>query len=695
MADGEEAPGRLKRWRGDLLLVLGLQAGLLVGLAWVTPFTSDEVHYLAGGSVIREHLDWPSEETYKHGPLVYYSHQLAAMAGIPIQPVEEYRPWGRLGTVVFSLMASLLLVRIGHRAAGRGVALIALLLFATNPVALGHGCLITADMAYAACYLLVVWLAWRYFEDPTIGRLLQLGVGLALALATKYLAVLLVLGLCGAALVLVALGFRPQLWLSKTPGPKWRGYVDLVPATLVLGSTALLALHACYLFRAGFFDPAALPEPASAVAQVAAAPPLGWLLGLLPAPFVAGVDYQLRAGSSYLTLCLNQVCAGHWAYYLVAFLTKLPLAMLTALGLAPFLRDRPWPGKLTALLWFLVLVPLVCLSVFASLQLGLRYQLALLPILCLVAARPLTWLCARGGGARLLAIALLLWSTLSSILSWPHYIGYFHELARSRPYLLFGDSNLDWHGDPAHHPDHRVLHKRHPVAERVYWASGPRLGKVIAYGLDLWPRQQPRLGTVRHWLRRFPPIDREGAWFAFELREADYRRHIDAGDQGAARDLAVALLASDHPGDRSEALRLAATLATGGQAIREQARRLAEGAPAAEVLDGWTALGRHDQVLKDPRVRDDHRRRAFAHYARQEWPACRRALGSLAAERPLRPLETAQLVYCCFHLGDLDGALTALEAFQPAAGSPAARQKQALERELLQLQAHLRMLGQR
>lgn len=685
MADGEEAPGRLIP--GIPAALLGLQLGLLIGLAWVTRFTSDEVHYLAGGAVLRNTLDWSTEETYKHGPLFYYGHQLAAMLGFPFEPVEDYRPWGRLATVAFAVLAALLLWKIGQKVAGGTIAWIALALFVTNPLALGHGCLITADMPFAACYLLVVWLGWRCFQEPRLPKLLCLGAGLALALATKYLAVLLVPALLGAALVLVALGFRPGLWLSRTPGPRWRAFADLLPAAAVVAATSLVVLHACYLFRGGFFDPSVLHDPNGPVAV------WGTLLRPLPAPFVAGIDYQMRAGN-YLTLCLNQVCAGHWAYYLVGFLTKMPLALLLCLGLSPFLRGRPWPKELTTVLWFLVLVPLVYLSLFAGLQLGLRYQLALVPILCLVAARPLAWLLARGGGARFLAIGLLSWAILSSLASWPHYVGYFHELARSRPYLLFGDSNLDWDLHPQDHPDHKTLQARHPHAERVHWASGPRLGKVFAHGLDLWPRAQPTIGPVRHWLRRFHPCDREGAWFAFDVREEGYRSFAQAGDPGAIRDLAVALLARNQGDDRRLALESAETLGPEGQAILAQARRLQDhSTPATAILDGWSQLGRHDLVLKDPRA--DNRRRAQAHCARDDWSRCRAALDALGSQRPLHLDELILLFWAHFHLADLDGALATLDRIPAPAGTPGFHQKQAMERELRQMEAHLRILGHR
>ena len=682
MAGGEAATGQLKAalLKAALPLLLTLQLGLLIGLAFETPFTSDEVHYLGGGAAIRSTLSWPSPETYKHGPLFYYSHQLAAMLGVPFDPVADYRPWGRLGTILFSLMTSLLLVSIARRAASPSVALIALALFVTNPLALGHGSLMTADMPLAASYLLVVLLAWRYFEDPGPSRLVQLGAGLAVALATKYVALLLLPVLLATALVLTLRGFRPRLWPSRA--------LTLLLPVLVVATTSLAMLHACYLFRAGFFDPVSHP-----LTHIPSA--LGWLLRPLPAPFVAGVDFQLGAGTGYPTFCLNQVCAGHWAYYLVAFLTKLPLGMLVALALAPFLRGPRWPQSLTTLLWFASLVPLLYLSLFASLQLGLRYQLALLPILCLVAARPLGWLWTRGGVARGLSVALLLWATLSSLWSWPNYVGYFHELARSRPYLLFGDSNLDWHGSRLEHPTEKTLRRRHPDAERVHWASGPRLGTVLVYGLDLWPYDRPEPGPVRHWLRRFQPMDREGAWFAFRVRRPDYQQQIQAGDEDAALDLGVALLATDNAEDRQEALRLVAALPSArAQAIRHQARRLGDQTtPAAEVLDGWTTLGRHDLVLSHRRTTD--RRRAFAHYARHEWSACRRLLEGLGKQRPLDAAESVRLIYSCYHLTDLDAALAALEGFRPPPGSPADRQRQAFRAQLIALEDHLRLLGRR
>ena len=101
MAGGEEAPRQLK---AALLLLLALQLGLLIGLAWQTPLTADEVHYLGGGEEIRTTLSWSQPETFKQGPLFYFGQQLPAMLGVSLESVSDYLPWGRLGTIAFSLM---------------------------------------------------------------------------------------------------------------------------------------------------------------------------------------------------------------------------------------------------------------------------------------------------------------------------------------------------------------------------------------------------------------------------------------------------------------------------------------------------------------------------------------------------------------------------------------------------------------
>ena len=134
---------------------------LLLGLAWATPFTSDEGHYLTGGMVVRRTMTFDAVETYKHGPLFYLGQQVPAMLGVDAEPLREYRPFGRMSTIVFTLLASLVLVLIARRASGPGVALIALALFVTNPLALGHGSLITADMPMATCQLLTLLMAWQ------------------------------------------------------------------------------------------------------------------------------------------------------------------------------------------------------------------------------------------------------------------------------------------------------------------------------------------------------------------------------------------------------------------------------------------------------------------------------------------------------------------------------------------------------
>ena len=76
-----------------------------------------------------------------------------------------------LGISVLSVgvIVERLLFWIGRRAAGNATALIAVMLFALNPLALGHGSLMTADMALTAFFLLTGQLV---FEGSNSMRLL-------------------------------------------------------------------------------------------------------------------------------------------------------------------------------------------------------------------------------------------------------------------------------------------------------------------------------------------------------------------------------------------------------------------------------------------------------------------------------------------------------------------------------------------
>ena len=557
-----------RAYRLGLAAVLALHALLLLLLAWLTPWTTDEPNYFKAGVALREHLRWDLLPTVLHGPLAFYPNQLCAWAHADL-PWQDARFLARLGMLPYALLTTLLLAGLARAVAGPRVALAAALLHVLNPIALAHGALITADSALACGSLLTLCAFWHYLQQPGLRRALGVGLALGLALATKYLALHLlpILGLMG-------------LWQAARGRLPLRALFGHGTALLLL---ALATLHACYLFQPGGYAllaPGPDPDPFSPTAGPLSAPfralhgkPLAaWLLGLLPAPFARGIDFQLQASASPApTVFAGQIGPGFWLYHVTALATKLPLGWLALLGVGLVLRAPRWPQGCALLLCLAIGIPLVHLSGFTPLQIGVRYLLPILPLLALCGGRGLAGLCAQPRG-RWFALVLVGLSTAFVVAHFPRLLGAFHALA-PRPYLLFADSNVAWHSQTVPDPDLARLQARHPQSQRVRAGHGPRLGPVHAYALDLSPPDPADPHRVKHWLRAQTPIARIGAWYAFQISAADLR----------GTDAAIALLGAGRVQEALQALgdapaaelREACALAAAGQTASPRFAELA------------------------------------------------------------------------------------------------------------------------
>ena len=142
---------------------------------------------------------------------------------------------------------------------------------------------------------------------------------------------------------------------------------------------------------------------------------------------------------------------GWWYFFLVVFAVKTPLAfiLLCIAGYdACFSRTsrehfdwQLWAPGACAPAILAVCIP-------TSINLGVRHILIMYPMLAIVAGYGATSLIqTRKKAVMALAIALLLWQTLSSALAHPDYLAYFNELVWSEPERVLSDSDLDWGQD--------------------------------------------------------------------------------------------------------------------------------------------------------------------------------------------------------------------------------------------------------
>lgn len=424
------------------LLLLAVFAILCVhGLRWDTP-TVDEFAHLPSG--------WYTLQTGRfdlfplNPPLVKVLSALPLLAiGPRLDPAARientgWYPWlygtdfmernragydrifllARLPILALGLLTCWLVFRWSRELYGDEAGLVALLLAVFFPSLIAHAHLATVDVGLCFFLLLTLYLFWRYVQRPSPGMLIACGAALGLAQLSKFTALILY-----PVFLLLGLLTRDRRRLAA-----------LVPIFLI----SLIVLDAGYLFqgigrRAGDFRfeskllsivPAGLPLP-------------------LPADYLEGLDalQLINDVGEY-----PEYLFGRWsregspAYYLVVILFKTPLPLLAALLLAPFARSKA-PGQ--SFLWLPALVLLAFFST-SKVHYGIRYVLAIFPLLFIWTSRLVPWLRTRGRALQIAGVILLLTYPLSALVSTPDTISYFNLLAGGQGDRILLDSNIDW-----------------------------------------------------------------------------------------------------------------------------------------------------------------------------------------------------------------------------------------------------------
>ena len=405
---------------------------LMIGSAAKMSLTVDEAHYIGLGKYLVETGDWGLKGAWLHPPLSFYANSaLLFPRSVPDSvwnvPAQDGRGRAlcrtmrgnrmllvtRLPGILLAAALFLLVFREARRAFGPAGGGAALLLAAFEPNLLAHGSLATPDLPLAATFLWAVFRFRRAVVEGGARNVLLAGVALALALLSKYTAVLLV-----AILPATALG----------AGHTRR----LVPRTLAVLAIALAVLHAGYV---PFYLHGARSGPSLRD-------------GILPGPYREGIDYQSRANAGHLAFFRGEISREGWrAYYPVALLAKtpIPLLLLAAAGAVGLARRK---RRATAS-WLLV-PPLLFLLFFvveSHIDIGVRYVLPVYPFLALLGGSAASRVTGRCGAA--VVGALLLWHVAGAAVAYPHFLSYFNEAVGGPEggAAILSDSNIDWGQD--------------------------------------------------------------------------------------------------------------------------------------------------------------------------------------------------------------------------------------------------------
>lgn len=347
--------------------------------------------------------------------------------------------------VGLGLLAGLVVFRWARDAFGLRAAAVVTSLFLLCPNVLAHGHLATIDMGALSTILVAMFaLRWAY-RDTTRARLLVAGAALGLALATKFLAVLIL-----PAFLLLAVVHR---WRAVTPSPARRLQQALWDFAWMLVA-ALVVVNASIGFADSFrplgsFDlrsnfatslqsvlPACMPVP-------------------LPREYALGFDAakEISEHGEFGSYLMGQWSEHGWWYYnLVALGVKVPIMILVLLAVSVACWRR---SRLDRIELYSLLVPLGTLvlgfSTASNLNIGIRHVLPAFPFLFLLLGPVFMTTTSRSRERLSFAVAAcaLIATAINVAAIHPNYLTFFNAIAggpnRGTAWLL--DSNLDWGQD--------------------------------------------------------------------------------------------------------------------------------------------------------------------------------------------------------------------------------------------------------
>ncbi|MEO6326786.1 MAG: glycosyltransferase family 39 protein [Thermoanaerobaculia bacterium] len=402
----------------------------------------------------------------------------------------------RAGMIAILLATIALTGALAARLFGLRAGLLALAAAALDPMLLGNGHLVLADVPLAAAVLAALLALQRFLERPGLLRGSAVLGALAAAALVKFSWPLVLPSLLTMAIV----GARRGMPGGRRP-----------LALLTLGAAILLpaAIWAAYGFRESAFAPGAEPDalmyrasdpghprpetmsdawqtvlhdPLTAAPRRTAAAAFVRFAHerhLLPEAYLYGIAYvEKKATLRSAYLLGRHSMTGFRSYFPIAWGVKTPLGLLAlfALGLAALVagKARPSPTNPTnptiptvapLATGAIVFVLLYGAAAIAShLNIGVRHLVPIEPFVLAIAGASAAWLATRFGRIAVLGSFLALFGATS--VSAPHLLGFFNLAAggiEGGPRFV-ADSNVDLGQDHerlrswiARHPDEHVV----------------------------------------------------------------------------------------------------------------------------------------------------------------------------------------------------------------------------------------------
>jgi hypothetical protein len=352
----------------------------------------------------------------------------------------------RLGVLPFFVILLLTVWNWTRSLYGQDAAVVALLLFASLPPVLGNAGLAMTDVPFTAMFTLALFAFMQWLEEPSGRHAIALGLAVALAVGTKFSA-LLFLPTCMLTLVTV------WVWADTAVVRGWRkalrslGLAAVTTAGLLWGvyrfSLRPMSTHADRpheTIERFLGNTPRLHGLAETLVESVPVPAPELFLGINRVRHVVTTDRK-----SYL---LGRVSTGgNWYFFPLALAVKTPLAFLIFSAVGAWALARKWKVNWQTLLPATAAVTILLVSLTMKLNIGLRHILVIYPFLAMHAALGLLWLWESRRATKALALGLVSWQLISVARTHPDYLASFNEIASGHPEEILVDTDLDFGQD--------------------------------------------------------------------------------------------------------------------------------------------------------------------------------------------------------------------------------------------------------
>lgn len=348
----------------------------------------------------------------------------------------------RLPIMLLALLLGYFIYLFAKRLYGLKAGLFALFLYSFCPNILAHAQLATTDFALTAFTFISFYFFWRLLNNMNYKNLVLFSLFFAFSQMSKHSALFLFL------VLFVILIIKLVLILKNHQKVDYKKLVLFFIVFLIINQIVLIA---CYGFNFnGLYN---VEERIKLVNHItknkAAATVIYPVIRIVPIPtqYLVGLNEVIRHSKAGHNAYLmgNYSEQGWWYYFPVAFLVKMPVAMILFILLSLlFFKKIHHPHWFNEFFVLSFIITYLAIFMLNNINIGLRHILPIYPFLFVFVSKLINY-----QKLKLLIIILSIWYLISSIIIYPHYLAYFNELVGGpdNGYKYLIDSNLDWGQD--------------------------------------------------------------------------------------------------------------------------------------------------------------------------------------------------------------------------------------------------------